>query len=219
MGLLVKTQYLRDVSFEQLLKGAVRGMVESLEDPYSVFMDAKEYEDLQNYIQGSFGGIGIYVEIAKDNKLVVSSPIEGTPAYEAGIKSGDVIIKIDNTFTSDLEYDEAIARMRGEPGTEVKIGVMRAGVDTLLEFTLKRKVIDIPSVENTVLEDNIGYMRLKIFASNSDEAVGEQLEELKNKGIKALVLDLRDNPGGDLDSAVKIANYFIADSPIVIYCR
>lgn len=215
VGLLVKTQYLRDVSFEQLLKGAVRGMVESLDDPYSVFMDAKEYEDLQNYIQGSFGGIGIYVEITKDKKLVVSSPIEGTPAYEAGIKSGDVIIKIDNTFTSELEYDEAIARMRGEPGTEVKIGIMRTGIDNIMEFTLKRKVIDIPSVENTVLENDIGYLRLKIFASNSDEAVGEQLKELKNKGIKALVLDLRDNPGGDLDSAVKIANYFIADSPIV----
>lgn len=215
VGLLVKTQYLRDVSFEQLLKGAVKGMVESLEDPYSVFMDAQEYEDLQNYIQGTFGGIGIYVEISKDKKLIVSSPIEGTPAYKAGIKTGDVIIKIDDIFTSDLEYDEAIARMRGEPGTEVKIGVMRAGVDNILEFSLKREVIDVPTVDNQVLDGGIGYMRLKVFASNTDEHVGEQLQELQNKGIKALILDLRDNPGGDLDSAVNIANYFIADGPIV----
>lgn len=215
VGLLVKTQYLRDVSFEHLLKGAVKGMVESLDDPYSVFMDAQEYQDLQSYIQGTFGGIGIYVEISKDKKLIVSSPIEGSPAYKAGIKSGDVIIKIDDIFTSDIAYDEAISRMRGDPGTEVKIGVMRTGVDRLLEFSLKREAIDIPTVENKVLDGGIGYMRLKVFASNSDEHVGEQLQELKNKGIKALILDLRDNPGGDLDSAVNIANYFIADGPIV----
>lgn len=215
VGLVVKTQYLYDASLKQLLVGAVRGMVESLDDPYSVFMDAQEYIDLQNYIQGSFGGIGIYVEVTKDKKLVVSSPIEGTPAYKEGIKSGDVIIKIDDTFTSDLEYDECIARMRGEPGTKVRIGIMREGVGNLLEFSLTREIIDVPSVESSVLEGNIGYMRLKVFASNTDEAVWEQLQDLKSKGVKSLVLDLRDNPGGDLDAAVNIANYFIAEGPLV----
>jgi carboxyl-terminal processing protease len=138
-----------------------------------------------------------------------------TPAYKEGIKSGDVIIKIGDTFTSELEYDESIARMRGEPGTNVTIGVLREGVSNLLEFNITREIIDIPTVESSVLENKIGYMRLKIFSSNTDEAVWEQLQDLKKQGIKALVLDLRDNPGGDLDSAVNIANYFVADGPIV----
>jgi len=215
VGMVVKTQYLHNATIKQMLKGAVRGMVESLEDPYSVFMDAKEYQDLQNYIHGSFGGIGIYVEITKDKKLIVSSPIEGTPAHKAGVKPGDVIIKIGETFTSDLEYDESIARMRGEPGTDVNIGIMREGVSNLLEFNLTREIIDIPTVESSVLDNGIGYMRLKLFSSNTDEAVWEQLQDLNTQGIKALVLDLRDNPGGDLDSAVNIANYFVTDGPIV----
>lgn len=215
VGLVIKSQYLHDVSVRQLLKGAVRGMVESLDDPYSVFMDAQEYKDLQNYIQGSFGGIGIYVEVTRDKKLIVSSPIEGTPAYKAGIKPGDIIIKIDETFTSELEYDESVARMRGEPGSEIRLGIMRAGEANLLEFKLIREIIDIPSVESKMLENKIGYLRLKVFSSNSDEAVWEHLQQLTEKGMKALVLDLRDNPGGDLDSAVNIANYFIAEGPLV----
>lgn len=215
VGAAIKSQYLHDVTLNQLLKGAVRGMVESLGDPYSTFMDAREFEDLQSYIQGTFGGIGIYVEINKDNILTVSSPIEGTPAHRAGIKSGDLIIKIDDFFTSDLEYDKAVAMMRGEPGTEVTLSIMRAGVNGLMEFKIIREIIDVPTVEHQVLADDIGYMRLKIFASNSDEAVLEHLQQLSDKGIKALVLDLRDNPGGDLDAAVNIADYFISEGPIV----
>ncbi|MDX9870901.1 MAG: S41 family peptidase [Clostridia bacterium] len=215
VGAVIKAQYLHDVPLNQLLKGAVRGMVESLGDPYSAFMDAREYEALQEYIQGAFGGIGIYVEINKDNLLTVSSPIEGTPAYREGIKSGDVIIKIDDVFTSDLAYDEAVARMRGEPGTAVTLGIMRPGVTGLMEFKIIREIIDIPTVEHQILEDEIGYMRLKIFSSNSDEAVLEHLRALNEAGAKALVLDLRDNPGGDLDSAVNIADFFISEGPIV----
>ncbi|MCR4441630.1 MAG: S41 family peptidase [Peptococcaceae bacterium] len=215
VGFLIKTQYLHDVTVKQLLKGAARGMVESLDDPYSVFMDAQEYNDLQRYIQGSFGGIGIYVEVTKDRKLVVSSPIEGTPAYKAGIKRGDIIIKVDDAFTSEMEYDEAIARMRGEPGTKVKISVMREGMTKLLDFTLTREIIDIPSVESRVLENNIGYLRLKVFSSNTDEIAAKHLKSLQEKGIKALILDLRDNPGGDLETAVNIADYLIPESPIV----
>jgi len=215
VGLLVKTQYLHDVTVKQLLKGAARGMVEALEDPYSVFMDAREYSELQRYIQGSFGGIGIYVEVTKDRKLVVSSPIEGTPAHKAGLKRGDVIIKIDDAFTSEMEYDEAIARMRGEPGTKVKISVMREGAAKLLDFTLTREVIDIPSVESRVLGNDIGYLRLKVFSSNTDEIAAKHLKTLQEKGIKALIVDVRDNPGGDLETAVNIADYLIPESPIV----
>lgn len=211
----IKSAYLHNVTLKQLLEGAARGMVDSLDDPYSVFLNAQDFEDLQRYIQGTFGGIGVYVEVTKDKKLIVSSPIEGTPAYNAGIRRGDVIIKIDDTFTNELEYDEAVARMRGEPGTRVNISVMREGAAKLLEFALTRENIDIPTVESEVLDNGIGYLRLKVFASNSDTAVGQHLKGFSSRGVKAVVLDLRENPGGDLDAAVNIAQYFVPKGPVV----
>lgn len=216
VGLFIKTQYLEQVPTQKLLEGAVRGMVDALGDPYSVFMNKKEFADMNRYIQGSIGGIGIYVGL-KDNNIVVVSPIEGTPAHRAGIRRDDVIIKINNRLTSDLNYEEAVSMMRGEPGTEVKISIMREGVPKLLEFSVIRETIDIPTVESDVLPENknIGYMRLRMFASNTDESVRQHLEELKAKGIKGLIIDLRDNPGGDLESAVNIAQLFIADGPVV----
>lgn len=214
VGLYVKTLYLEDAPVKQLLEGAARGMVESLQDPYSVFMNEKEYKELTRYIQGSIGGIGIYVGI-KDKNFVVASPIEGTPAYKAGIKREDIIIKIDGIYTSELEYDEAINMMRGEPGTQVQISIMREGVSQLLDFTLTREIIDVPSVESEMLSDRIGYLRLKVFSSNTDQAVKKQLDDLKTQGMQGLVLDLRENPGGDLDAAVNIARLFIPEGPIV----
>ncbi len=216
VGLLIKTQYLKDVPMDQIMVGAVRGMVSSLEDPYSVFMDRKEFLEIQRYIQGSIGGIGIYVGY-KDKKIIVASPIEGSPASRAGIKTNDVIMKIDDKFTSELNYEEAVTMMRGEPGTQVNLSVMREGTANLLEFTLTREIIEIPTVSSELLgkDKKIGYIRLRMFASNSDEAVGKELEELQNKGVKALILDLRDNPGGELDTAVNIARYFVPKGPIV----
>ncbi|MBZ4653630.1 MAG: carboxyl-terminal protease [Peptococcaceae bacterium] len=216
VAIMIKTQYLEEVPMKQIMQGAVRGMVASLGDPYSAFMDAKQFQELQRHIQGSIGGIGIYVG-EKDKKLTVMSTIEGTPASKAGIKSGDIIIKIDDKFTSELEMDEAVAMMRGNPGTQVRVGIMREGVAKLLEFTLTREIIDIPTVESQVLpkNKNIGYIRLKMFASNSDEAMGKELEKLLNSGVKGLILDLRDDPGGDLDAAVNIARYFVPKGPVV----
>lgn len=216
VGLLVKTQSLKPVDTNQLLEGAVRGMVDSLEDPYSNFMSNKEFLEMQRYIQGSIGGIGIYVGI-KDKSIVVQAPIEGTPAAKAGIKSEDIIVKINDTFATDLKYDEAVGMMRGDPGTKVKISIMRAGVSNLLEFELTREVIDLPTVSSEVRKDNkdIGYLQLRMFASNSDEALAQELKKLQDQGIKGLVLDLRDNPGGDLESAVNIAKNFVPKGPVV----
>lgn len=216
VGLIIETQYLRDVSINQLLEGAVAGMVDSLEDPYSVYMDQEDYKDLQRHIQGSIGGIGVYVSI-KDDKLVVYSPIEGTPAFKAGIKKNDVIVKINDIFTSDIEYDEAVKMMRGEPGTEVKIGVLRGAEPKILEFTIVRDIIDIQLVRGTVLpeDERIGYLRIMSFSSDSDEEVDKEIKSLLDKDIKALILDLRENPGGDLEAAVNIAKHFVPKGPIV----
>lgn len=214
--LLIKTQYIQKVDTNLLMEGAVRGMVDSLNDPYSVFMNAQEFTDIQRYIQGSIGGIGIYVGI-KDNNIVVVAPIEGTPAFKAGIQRDDVIVKINEKNTSEMKYDEAVSMMRGEPGTQVKVSIMRQGVSNLMEFNITREVIDIPTVTGKMLEgsNNMGYLRLRMFASNTDEAVTQQLKELQAKGMKGLILDLRDNPGGDLDSAVNIARHFVPKGPIV----
>jgi len=216
VGLLVKTQSLKPVDSNLLLEGAVRGMVDSLEDPYSSFMTKNEFLEMQRYIQGSIGGIGIYVGI-KDNTIVVQAPIEGTPAAKAGILSEDIIVKINDTFTADLKYDEAVTMMRGDPGTQVKISIMRQGANKLLEFTLTREIIDLPTVSSEVLKDHpdIGYLRLRMFASNSDEALAQELKKLQDQSIKGLILDLRDNPGGDLESAVNIAKNFVPKGPVV----
>jgi len=212
VGLIVKTQFLHQADTKQLLKGAVRGMVESLNDPYSVFMDAQEFKDMQRYIQGSIGGIGIYIG-AKDKKIIVIAPIEGTPAFRAGIQRDDVIIKINDTYTSDIDADQAVAMMRGDPGTQVRVTTLRGDVSQ--EYTLTREIIDIPTVESKVLAGGIGYLQIKLFASNTDESVTQHLKKLTDQGMKALVIDLRDDPGGDLESAVNIAKNFIPKGPIV----
>lgn len=216
IGFLLKTQPLHNLTLKQIMEGAAQGMVEALEDPYSMYMSNEKYDKLQNYIQGSIGGIGVYIDI-KDNKLVVVSPIEGTPAYKAGIQSEDIIMKIDNVLTSKLQYNEAVALMRGEPGTPVKVSIMREGAQELLEFNLTREEIEVSTVASTVLLDNndIGYMRINHFASNTDEAVVEELKKLHQQNITALILDLRNNPGGDLNSAVNIAKQFIPTGPLV----
>lgn len=216
VGLLIKGQALQSISTDQLLEGAVRGMVDALDDPYSAFMNSEEFKEMQHYIQGSIGGIGIYVGV-KNNNIVVQSPIEGSPAALAGIRADDIIVKIDDKFTADFSYDEVVGMMRGEPGTLVKVSIMREGEANLLEYSLVREVIDLPTVSSNILpgEPKIGYLRLSMFASNSDEAMAEELQNLEQQGIAGLILDLRDNPGGDLGSAINIAKFFVPAGPIV----
>jgi carboxyl-terminal processing protease len=209
---VIKTQYLEDVSVKQMMAGAVRGMVESLDDPYSVYMDKEEYHEFRQHIEGSIGGIGIYVSV-KDDKFVVFSVIENTPASKVGLQKGDVIFKVNHKLASEMDVDEAVAKMRGEPGTQVEISVLREG--KIKDFTVMRDIIDIPTVESEVLPEKIGYLRLNLFASNSDEALIEHLGKLQQEKIEGLILDLRDNPGGDLEAAVNIARFFVPKGPVV----
>jgi len=209
---IIKMQYLEDVPLKQMLGGAVRGMVESLHDPYSVYMDQKEYQEFTQHIEGSIGGIGVSVGV-KESKFVVFSVIQETPAARAGLQKGDVIYKVNEKLTSDMDIDETVNQMRGEPGTQVQVSVLREGA--IKEFTIIRDVINVPTVESEVLDDHIGYLQLNLFASNSDEALASHLQKLLQKNIKGLVLDLRDNPGGDLASAVNMAKYFLPEGPVV----
>ncbi|NLW23968.1 MAG: PDZ domain-containing protein [Clostridia bacterium] len=213
---LVKANFLWDVEIGQLIEGAITGLVESLGDQYSAYMNAEKFQELQRHIQGSFGGIGIYVGVREGN-ITVIAPIEGTPAAKAGIKAGDVIAKINGKATVNMDIDEAVSLMKGEPGTEVKVSIERPGQENPLEFTLVREIINVPTVAGEILPQNpdIAYLRISMFASNTDEALSKELEMLEEKGFKGLIIDLRDNPGGDLQSVVNIAGYFVPAGPIV----
>jgi len=209
---IIKFQYLEDVPLEQMIEGAVEGMVESLGDPYSVYMNSEEYQSFRHHIEGSIGGIGVYVGV-KDGKYVVHSVIKATPAFKAGMLKGDTLFKVNDELTSEMDFEEVISKMRGNSGENVQISVIREG--KIKEFEITREEIDIPTVESEVLPGGIGYLQLALFASNSDEALAEQLNVLKEKNIKALILDLRNNPGGDLDAAVNISKFFVPKGPVV----
>ncbi len=211
---LVKSQYLFETAPEKLVEGAIKGAVESLDDPYSVYLDKKTYSSLQEQIRGSFGGIGVLVGV-KDHYLTVVKPFANTPAADAGIKEGDVIIAIGDQKTKDMDTDTAVNLMRGPVGSTVTLTISREGVEK--PFPLVRKEISVPTVEGEMLpnENNIGYIIISQFTENTGNELVKALEELRQEGLEGLILDLRDNPGGELNSAIMIADQFLNKGPIV----
>lgn len=211
----LEKNYVEDVDAETLIHNAIKGMVENL-DPHSSFMPPHAFEDLQDDTKGEFSGIGIVITL-KDGILTVVSPIEGTPAYEAGIFAGDIIVKIDGDSTKGMALWEAVKRMRGPRHEEVLITIIREGEPAPLEFSLKRDLIPMTSVRSAVLAPGYGYIRVTNFRMNTHEEMSRQLEELEtaDSPLKGLVIDLRDNPGGLLDQAIKMADLFLEDGAIV----
>ncbi|MDT8379693.1 MAG: S41 family peptidase [Desulfotignum sp.] len=211
----LEKNYVEDVDAETLIHNAIKGMVENL-DPHSSFMPPQAFEDLQDDTKGEFSGIGIVITL-KDGILTVVSPIEGTPAYEAGIYAGDMIVKIDGDSTKGMALWDAVRRMRGPRHEEVLITIIREGEPAPLEFSLKRDLIPMTSVRSAVLAPGYGYIRVTNFRMNTHEEMGRQLEELEtaDSPLKGLVIDLRDNPGGLLDQAIKMADLFLDDGAIV----
>lgn len=217
LTLLLKTQALNPVDTSTLIQGAMRGMVNSLEDPYSTYLNRQEFEDLTIRIQASFGGIGVVVGADEENRFRVVAPMKGTPAERAGIKSRDIILRINGEPTRGMSLDEAVELMRGEPGTQVDIGIYREGDKREYNFRLTREVINVPSVESRMLEGKprIGYLHLLQFSATSPREVEKTLKGFLDKGARGLILDLRDNPGGDFDAALKIADIFLDKGTIV----
>ncbi len=211
----VRNDYVDDVSRQQLLFGAIRGMLGALDDAHTRFMTAEETTELQTEMRGNFGGLGIEIS-QRDNVLTVVSPIEDTPAMRAGIKPGDKIIEIDKKSTRDVSLSDAVKQLRGKPGTSVNISVVREGEDEMLYFDLVREVIKIQVVTSQYLEkEKLGYVRLKQFNQTATEDLAKALADFKKKKVKGLILDLRWNPGGLLDAAHRISNFFIKSGVIV----
>jgi carboxyl-terminal processing protease len=211
----IEKQYVEPVNTKDLVYGAIKGMLETL-DPHSNFMPPEIYTQLKTDTAGKFGGLGIEVWVNKDGVLTVVTPMEGTPAWKAGIKPGDKIMKINNESTKGLSIVEATSKIRGEIGTEVRFTVQREGIAKPLEFKMKRVSIDVKSVRHELLAGNYGYLRLNHFQEKSAKEVKEAIKKMESKKkLTGLVLDLRNNPGGLLDEAVEVANLFI-DSGVIV---
>ncbi|OGQ52137.1 MAG: peptidase S41 [Deltaproteobacteria bacterium RIFCSPLOWO2_02_FULL_57_26] len=213
---IVRKNYVDDVNTKELLTGAINGMLHSM-DPHSAYLTPELYKELQMDTQGKFGGLGIEITV-KDGVLTVVSPIEDTPAYRAGVKPGDQIFKIEDDFTKDMTLVEAVRRLRGPNGSKVTIAIRREGVPDFLTFTLVRDTIRVQSVRSRALEEGYGYIRLAQFQERSDRDMQKALEKLRSEkgGLKGLVLDLRNNPGGLLTQAVRVADLFL-DSGLIVY--
>ena len=210
---IVRTRFVKDTPVENLMNGAIKGMIHSLDDPNSIYMDGEFLKQLVVEVEGQFGGIGVVVGV-KDNILTVVAPIEGTPGEVAGIKSGDRIIKIDGEMTKDMPLSVAVGKIRGPKDTFVELVLLRTdGEEKALK--IMRSNIKLQSVKGEKLEDDIGYLRIRTFNGNTFEEFGEELSKLDAANVKGIILDLRGNPGGLLDSAVKIAEYFVSEGPIV----
>jgi carboxyl-terminal processing protease len=213
----IKLNYVEEVNDNDLVEAAIRGMLESL-DPHSAFLVKEDYDELQESTQGEFGGLGI--EISLENGLVrVIAPMDDTPAMEAGIKAGDLIIKLDDKPIKGMPLNKAVDMMRGKPGTDITLTILRDGEKRPLEITVTRDIIQIASVKGRVLDKQFAYLRVSNFQNATARDLVEKLQELRKEidgPIRGLVLDLRNNPGGVLNAAVSVSDVFL-ESGIIVY--
>jgi carboxyl-terminal processing protease len=215
----VKHDYVTPVDDHQLLQAAIRGMVASL-DPYSAYLDGDEYDEVKISSSGRYSGVGIELSI-EDDQVVVIAPFDGSPAAQAGIRSGDIIVTIDGIPVNTNTLADTIGRMRGAEGTSVKIGIMREGNAEPMLFTLKRARVDLHSVRAEMLEPGYAYIRISQFSETTGDDLNASMKDLrKHNGapLKGLVLDMRDNPGGVLEAAVAVADAFL-DSGVIVTAR
>jgi len=215
---IIQTEYVDDVQPRNLIYGALKGMLSSL-DPHSQFLDPDAYNELKVDTEGKFGGLGIEITV-KDGLLTIVTPIEDTPAWKAGLKTNDRIVKINNELTRDMTITDAVKKLRGKAGEAVNITILRESEKKILEFKIVRDIIKINNIkEAKILEDSIGYIRLIEFRENTSKDMDMALENLKKQGMNALIVDLRNNPGGLLDSAVKVTGKFIDKDKLIVYTK
>ena len=213
---LIQKNYVDEVETKQLIEGAINGMLASL-DPHSAYLTPDLYKELQVDTKGSFGGLGIEIT-SRNGMLTIVSPIEDTPAYRAGLKSGDQIMKIDGEFTKDMTLVDAVKKMRGPKETKVTLTLKRENLPELFDVTLTREIIKIRSVKSKMLDPGYGYVRVTQFQERTDDDLERALKALDKEagGVQGLVLDLRNDPGGLLTQAVKVSDLFL-DSGLIVY--
>ena len=205
-------------TYKDLIEGALKGMLQSL-DPHSQFMDEESFKAMKEDTAGKFGGLGITIGV-KDGLLTVIAPMEGTPAFRAGLLSGDKITEINGDSTEGLALEDAVKKLRGDPGTPVKIKIFRPKTQLMKEFELERAIINVPSIKDTrVLEDGIGYVRMLQFGEDTSADLQTALDTLKAQKVRALVLDLRSNPGGLLTAAVEVSQKFLDRGDLIVFTR
>ncbi len=214
---IIKQNYVEEIDDKELINGAIKGMLNQL-DPHSSFMPPDAFKEMQIDTKGEFSGLGIQISV-KDKMLTVIAPIEDTPAYKAGIKAGDTILKIDGESTKDLSLQDAVNKLRGTKGTSVTITIFREGWEKPKDFIIVREVIQIKSVKYKTLEDKIGYVKLTQFQQRTSEDLENALEALEKDKINSLILDLRNNPGGLLNGAVEVTSQFLPEGKLVVYIK
>lgn len=214
---LVRRHYVEEPDTKTLIQGAIRGMVSTL-DPHSSFMTERAFKEMDLDIRGAFEGVGIQIGI-KNQQLTVISPIEDTPADRAGIAAGDKILRIDDAWTRDLSIEDAVDRMRGPKGTKVRLLILRNGWEKPKEFTIIRGVIKVQSVKSKMLEGDIGYVKITQFQGRTGQELERHIGRLRDKGMKRLVLDLRNDPGGVLDASVDVSSLFLPKDSLIVYLQ
>ncbi len=212
----VQKSYVDETKVKDLVQGAIRGMLSTL-DPHSAYMTPEMFKEMQVETKGEFGGVGIQIGV-KENRLAVIAPIEGTPAYRAGIKPGDFIIKVNDEPTKDLTLMDAVQKMRGPKGSKINLTIQREGTPDPLQFMLIRDTIKIESVKSKVL-DNIGYVRLTQFQESTGRDLGKVLKQFKDQKLQSTILDLRNNPGGLLTASVEVSEQFLPGGKLVVYTK
>lgn len=214
--------YGEKVGRDSIIRAAINGLIESLNDPYTVYFDEDEYERFNSSLKGgNFYGIGVLIEIDKgnDNKLTVVEPMKNTPADRAGIKKGDVVVKIDSISTKGLSIDEAIDLLRGPRGSPVHLFIKRKNLDALLDIEIVRDKIHISSVESSMLDDKIGYIKLSVFGEDTNKELEEALKYMEKSGAKGYILDLRNNGGGYVVAALDVCSKFMPPNSVVVYIK
>ncbi len=214
----IDASYIGTVESDRLVYGAIAGMLQTL-DPHSSFMDPRTYAQMRERQEGRYYGLGITIAVV-DGEITVVSLFEGSPAYQKGLRRGDIIGKIEGEDTKGWTSDDAVKKLRGPKGTPVRISLKRSGFDQLIDLSVVRDEIHIPTVPSAfMLDPQTGYIRVSEFGENTDQELGQALKNLQRQGMKRLVFDLRNNPGGALDQAIKVANRFLPRGDMVVYTR
>ena len=210
----INKEYVEEIDQSEAMDAAINGVLQSL-DPYSAYMSPESFENMQTETSGEFGGLGIEVSM-EAGVVKVISPLDDSPAYEAGVKAGDYIVKINDIQVQGKTLNEAVEIMRGPVGSDIEITVRRIGVKKALVFNITRKIIKVRSVKSKIIDNNIGYIRLTAFNENSSNQIKKKINEFnKNENIEKFILDLRNNPGGLLSQAIKITDFFLSSGEIV----